>query len=378
MKRFLTQLHKKHALAALLLCLGLLCTGCRTDSSSTAETTLLTTALTTEMQAPLPTEPDTIVDAADTAYSYEDMQQDLAELVARYPTLLTLSSIGQSCDGRELYCAMLGRYDAPATVMIQGGIHGREYLTPQLIMCQLEYYLIHYESEYATVFSNLRFCVLPMVNPDGVMISQEGFAAIRSPELRQGVEAIYFKDVTTSPDLEGYFGNPNGYLRLWKANARGVDLNRNFGIDGWDQIKSRSYPSLLAYKGPSANSEPETRALMALTESLEGLICSVSYHSQGEIIYWDSGQEGDVRRRSEVLTELAATLTGYKKQDTFTAPDGTYNDWSMLNCGIPSIILETGLGDCPLPHEQLSTILSQNLLLWHRIAEQVALLQPAA
>jgi len=238
-----------------------------------------------------------------------------------------------------------------------------------LIMCQMEYYLNRYESEFASLFAEICFCVVPMINPDGIMLSQEGISAIRSPELRSGIEAIYLKDVTTSPDLKSYFGDLQGYLKLWKANARGVDLNRNFGIDGWQQIQSRSYPSLLAYKGTSPNSEPETQALIELTSSMNSLICSVSYHSQGEIIYWDSGQTGELRNQTLRLAQAASTLSGYELQQTFTAPDGTYNDWSMLCRGIPSIILETGIGNCPLPHEQFAAILEQNLLMWKQIAQ---------
>lgn len=316
-----------------------------------------------------------IVDAADTAYSYTDMEEDLIALAETYPHLLTVKSAGQSHDGRELYYALFGTEDAAATIMIQAGIHGREYLTPLLVMCQLEYYLSHYEQEsengmpYSKLLRLFRFCVVPMINPDGIMLSEEGLSSLRSETLRRTVETIYLKDVRTSPDLNVYFGDINGYLRLWKANATGVDLNRNFGIEEWDAIKSRSYPSLQSFKGEAPNSEPETRALMELTESFDDLLCTISYHSQGEILYWDSGQTGSVRDASVMLTDLVAELTGYAVQDSFTAADGTYNDWSMLNLGIPSLIIETGLGECPLPHEQFAAIWEKNYLLWDRLAD---------
>ena len=359
------QLNICHTMLALLLCSALLWTGCVTSSGGNTDTTSVTEALAQSDYAPA------IVDAADASYSYDDMAQDLLLLQRAFPSRLSVFTAGKSCDGREIYYAMVGNDDAPKTIMIQGGIHGREYLTPQLIMCQMEYYLSRYETEFSSLFAEFRFCVIPMINPDGIMLSQEGISAIRSPELRSGIEAIYLKDVTTSPDLKSYFGDLQGYLKLWKANAEGVDLNRNFGIDGWQEIQSRSYPSLLAYKGSSPNSEPETQALINLTSSMDSLVCSVSYHSQGEIIYWDSGQTGELRNQTLHLAQAASALSGYELQQTFTAPDGTYNDWSMLCRGIPSIILETGVGNCPLPHEQFDTILEQNLLMWKQIAQAI-------
>jgi len=293
--------HKRRALTALALAAAvvLLCV-------ATALATFLLTRRrykTEEPTEPPPELGEQVVDATYATYSYEDMAIDLYDLEARYPDLLTVASAGRSADGRELLYGMLGSPDASKSVMINAGIHGREYLTPLLVMQQLEYYLKNYRepledgSTYEELFEDIRFCVLPMINPDGIMLSQQGIEAIRSPELRQGILDIFKKDIASSPTVAAYEDDVNGYLTLWKANARGVDLNRNFGIDEWGSIKSRTYPSMESYKGPSANSEPETKALIDLTEQLTGLTCTVTYHSQGEIIYWDCGQTGAVRSR---------------------------------------------------------------------------------
>ena len=51
----------------------------------------------------------------------------------------------------------------------------------------------------------------------------------------------------------------NNFIQRWKANARGVDLNRNFDI-GWASYIGAPAPYGEGYKGPSPASEPETQA----------------------------------------------------------------------------------------------------------------------
>ena len=128
-------------------------------------------------------------------------------------------------------------------------------------------------------------------------------------------------------------------------------------------------PSSQKYKGAYPHSEPETQALVALTQSMTGLLCSISIHSQGEILYWDCGQTGDVRSATESLASLIRGVNGYALQAEFTAADATYNDWCVLNLGIPSVNIETGTGSCPLPIEQFETIRNQNLNLWDALVK---------
>ena len=67
----------------------------------------------------------------------------LQRLAEEYPGQLELSSIGTSVEGRELLAAVVGEAGAEYEVLIQGGIHGREYVGAYLTLCQLEQLLEH-------------------------------------------------------------------------------------------------------------------------------------------------------------------------------------------------------------------------------------------
>lgn len=314
-----------------------------------------------------------IVDTSKAEYTYEELESDLFELQSKYPNLLRVASAGKSLDGREIYYADLGDPEAERSVMINAGIHGREYLTPLLLMKQLEYHLENYEKRdqtrksFAEVFSGVLIRIVPMINPDGITISQSGLSGIRSFVLKEKIESIYLSDRSKYESYKKY-ADIDEYLKYWKANARGVDLNRNFGIDYWSDMKTGiPQPSSQKYKGESPNSEPETQALIALTQSMKGLCASVSIHSQGEIIYWDCGQQGEVREATYKLCRAISEINGYEPFLTFETPDATYNDWCALELGVPSVNIETGVDKCPLPIGQFDTIWNQNLELWKTV-----------
>ncbi len=317
-----------------------------------------------------------VVDTSVEQYTYEMMEEDLRELCERYPDLARMASAGKSADGRELWVLDIGKKRAAKQIFISAGIHGRESLTPMLAMKMAEYALVNYYTEgedgvaLADVAEDCLFRLVPMVNPDGVAISQMGMDGIRSEELKALVASIYDADNTYQSYRDTY-ENREEYLKRWKANARGVDLNRNFPIVYWSEMKTGiGHPSSQKYKGPSAGSEPETQAVMKLLQELSAPACVISLHSQGEILYWDCGQEGSVREENQKLAEKLSQLTGYAPVNRFTNPDATLDDWATLEQGVPAVTVETGKGSVPLPREQFDEIWNRTKDLWKVLAEQ--------
>ena len=154
------------------------------------------------------------------------------------------------------------------------------------MMQQLEYLAAGFTNNgtYMTqplsnILGQVAFHFVPMLNPDGVTISQMGENGIQSEELRQTMQAAYAADKASSRTTVSY----EEYMRRWKANARGVDLNYNFAAN-WEGINvSLTHPSANGYKGTNPLSEPESQAIANLIQGT-GFNAVINYHALGNVI----------------------------------------------------------------------------------------------
>lgn len=309
-----------------------------------------------------PKVPSDIVNIDDKLYSYIDMKKDLQSLSIYYPDYLTIKSIGTTSDNRNIYCAILGNPDAKKHIILQGSMHAREYINSQLLMAQLEYYLSVYESgsynnvSYQQLFDEVCVHIMPMTNPDGVTLSQYGLSGINDKALVADLKKM----------------QRSKYYSRWKANAKGVDLNRNFPYR-WSENSSVKKRGSMNYPGASSQTEKETKAIMAYTKSISGLRAALSYHSMGNVIYWDYGQKGKLRKQCKQLVDLVKQKTGYSliTLSSKNISYGGYSDWVVGDLGIPAITIETGVVYAPVSHNQFKTIWKQNKEVIPAVAMQV-------
>lgn len=293
-------------------------------------------------------------------YTYEEMVTDIQQLQARYPDLIRVNTIGTSADSRVLYELVIGSENAAEHILIQAGIHGREYTNPLLVMEQLEQCLKYYDSgtyggiSYRELFSNAAIHIIPMVNPDGIAISQFGENALRSTDLVQTIRTCYQYDLFTKRTKSSY----DNYLKEWKANAHGVDLNRNFPA-GFGSDAKVVLPSYSEYAGSAPLSEPETSALASVTQKCSPSII-ISYHSMGEIAYYDVAGTG-YRQLHKDFSKYMLSFVPYKKMPAADTMTGSYLDY-IYSTGTPvcSITFETGNVPCPLPASQYPKIWLQH------------------
>lgn len=301
-------------------------------------------------------------------YTYGEMADDIAGLQARYPKLLRVNVTGQSVDGRNLYELILGNPSAPKSILVHAGIHAREYVNPYLVMEQLEQCLTLYDRgtfqgiSYRDLLDNVAVHIIPMVNPDGIALSQFGESALRSPVLVQAVQNCYVYDVAARRTKSTY----ESYLSRWKANARGVDINKNFSL-GFGANAKASQPSYAGYSGTTPFSEPETLSLGAVT-----LLCHpsviINYHSMGEVAYWNT-VESRYQAINIEFSNYMLSLVPYKKMNGGTAA-GSYLDWIYSGDNpVCSITFETGSTTCPFAFEQYPKIWLQHSLVMQAAAE---------
>ncbi len=308
-----------------------------------------------------------VVDTSTAMYTYDSMVEDLNQLAAAYPDIIDLESAGTTADGRTIYVVYFGNRNASQQIFICAATHAREYMTAQLVMKQLEFYSGNYDTgtyngrSFRDIFTETCFVVVPMVNPDGVSISQLGEAGIRDESLRANLRAIYESDVAHGYTTYDYAY----YLVRWKANARGVDINRNFS-PGWESVTDRSAPSSTFYKGTEPGSEAETQALMNLVNSMSNPLMVISYHSYGDLVYWQYGQSEPLWSANQSLAQAISNLTGHYLAGY--SNEAGFSNWCVRVKGIRSVTVETGTVACPLPIEQFSKLWGQHQYTWTMLA----------
>ncbi|MEF9940582.1 MAG: M14 family zinc carboxypeptidase [Clostridium sp.] len=292
-------------------------------------------------------------------YTYEQMEQDMTLMAGRYGNHMIIQSIGQSLDGRNLYDVIVGNPNAPKQILIQGAIHGREYITVPLMMQQLEYLLAHYDTGYfrgktlSSMLSNTAIHFVPMSNPDGVSISQFGEGALRSPDLRQMVQACYAMDVAEGRTGYSY----DQYLRLWKSNGRGVDLNHNFDAS-WALLNPNlTHGSATDFKGSNPLSEPEALALNNLTTQ-HSFATVINYHAMGSVIYWNTA-DNKLAAPSLDMAQQVSAENGYRVLGSLGV--GGFKDWlQKRDKPIAGITIEVGRSACPVSFSEYPAIWEQN------------------
>ncbi len=209
------------------------------------------------------------------AYSHEFVVSDAAKLAKMYPEIVRVGSIGSSVEGRDLVLIEFGKGDKK--IFVCGTHHAREYISTTYLMYAIDRFAYMYktgmnETEYniKEILDNVTFCIVPMVNPDGVNLVQNGIDAVQNPEK---VAAMRITE-----------GKENGY-RAWKANINGVDPNWNYDKEWFKYREKTSAPASTGYNGEVPNSEPETQAVAAYVDSYP-FEAFLSMHTQGKLLYW--------------------------------------------------------------------------------------------
>lgn len=292
---------------------------------------------------------DTLLETVgfDLNYTYEEMLADLQEFLTRYPDRVEVEVIGVSELGKDIPVLRIGSEDAKYHVLIQAAIHGCEYQTSWIAMAMADYWLDHGLLGYGDICWH----IIPMTNPDGVQIAQTG-------TLNDAQREIYLRDLALGyTDL-----TEEEYARSWKANGVGVDLNRNFP-SGWDIITYRDAPSAKLYAGEEPFSASEAAALRDYTLRYS-FDATVSYHTAGNIIYFDYGEYSQTNVRSEKFARAVADVNGFPLIDSTVVDGAGYKDWCIDALSIPSLTVELGIFQSGDFNREAYSIFARNYMTW--------------
>ena len=279
----------------------------------------------------------------------------LRGLKARYP-FLSLTSAGRSVLGKPLWCIRCGNGDA--RMFINAAHHANEWITTPVVLTWLEEYCNavirgtdFYGTDAAALFAETAVFLMPMVDPDGVDLVTGGITSGPAYEKAAAIAAGF-------PDISF----PDG----WKANIEGTDLNLQYPA-GWEEARRIKFaqgftrPAPRDFVGTAPLSAPESKAVYDLTLANDFLL-TLSYHTQGQVIFWRYGTEDPKNARA--IGEALSRASGYALENTPPeSANAGYKDWFILRYDRPGYTVEAGLGENPLPPAQLPDLLQENLPL---------------
>lgn len=265
---------------------------------------------------------------------YSEMKRELRKLSKNYPNLVRGFRLTDTADGKRIYGMCVGEKWAKYHIVIQAAMHAREWLNTELLLKQIRYICQNYDrgilegKTYREWLQPVCFWVLPMVNPDGVGISQTGVRSLRCAKLQKNLCTV-----------DGLMTKRR--WKYWKANARGVDLNRNYDVGFATDTASQA--GIENYAGKTPFSERETRALVKLIRTVKP-VAVINYHETGHVIYY---------QKSEELAKRLRQMTGYRLCREWGEPNGNLGDW-LTKEGIDWCTLETCVGKAPVRRWQLA------------------------
>ena len=252
-------------------------------------------------------------------------QELIGKIVALQDEGLELFNAGKSVLGKNILATHVGDYSG-TQILIQAGIHAREYITSLLLVEMVRNLYLN------NLVKNGGIYFVFLVNPDGAELVLDGINSV-------GCEIT-----------KNYLISANGGsmdFSQYKANINLVDLNTNFNANWGGGSQNVFCPATEDFVGFYPESEREVQSLINFTLQTRPLL-TISYHTKGNVIYYGfEGMSSENLMRDQSIGESFSQLTGYPLIFTENSTGG-YKDWCIQTLKIPAYTIE--VGDESLPH----------------------------
>jgi hypothetical protein len=214
----------------------------------------------------------------------------------------TTAVIGYSVQGRPIIAYYFG--SGSKTILFTGGIHGEERSAQQTMQAWADYLMTNAHR----IPADKRVVVVPNLNPDGIS-------------------------------------------RGSRNNVNNVNLGRNYPTANWKASIDTASGQLPTGGGIEPGSEPETKAIMALTRQLMPRL-EVSFHAQGRLV--GANKVADSVAIGNIYSSTVGYGTMYTNAEEVMGYSitGEYEEWMGEQFGIPAILIE-------LPSRQGNYLTSQ-------------------
>jgi carboxypeptidase T len=259
-------------------------------------------------------------------HNYAEMTSVLNGLVSANPAIASSRVIGTSYGGRNITAIKISDNvaadESEPEVLFTHQQHAREHLTVEMAIYLVRELTTKYasDSRIKGLVDNREIWIVPTMNPDG---------------------SEY--DIAT------------GSYRSWRKNRQpnsgssyvGTDLNRNWNYQWGCCGGSSGSPSSDTYRGPSAESAPETKVVANFVRSRvvggkQQIKAAIDFHTYSELILWPYGYTyndtapgltTDDRNTFATLGQRMAATNGYTPEQSsdLYITDGSIDDWLWGN-----------------------------------------------
>ena len=261
---------------------------------------------------------------------YLSLEKNLSCLDETYK----VKTIGKTKLNRKIYAVEKMNDKSLSTAVLVASVHAREWITTHLL---LEFV----NQNIFKIITHFNIALILMANPDGVELSVNGL---------KNFGKKYHKKLIKI--------NGSNDFSLWKANARGVDINNNFDA-GFRLHNHGKKPASQGFAGVRTESEKETKAVVKYLKKINPFMV-LSYHTKGEEIYFEYFQTGEALVRDRLIAERFSNSTGYKIKNVQSVSSGGLKDYVVSRLKIPSLTIECGSDELSHPITELYDIFLRN------------------
>ncbi len=329
----------------------------------------------------------------DRYYRYDDLTQILREFSEEHSQLVSLSSIGQSYEGRDIWLVTVtneatGPAEEKPAFWVDGNIHASEVSASSASLYLIHKLVMAYgEDEAITRCLDTRaFYICPRINPDGAELAlADKPRIIRSstrpyPYDEEPLGGLVDEDIDGDgrvlqmrirdlhgawkphPDeprllvrrdptevggeyyrvmIEGTIENYDGVTIQAKPRKEGLDMNRNFPANWRQEGEQRG-------AGPFPTSEAETRAVAQFITTHRNITGAITFHTFSGVLLRPFSDKPDEKFPAEDLWtyqkigQAGTEITGYPNisvyHDFRYHPNeiitGAFDDWIYNHLGV--------------------------------------------
>ncbi|MFE1263376.1 M14 family metallopeptidase [Streptomyces albogriseolus] len=261
--------------------------------------------------------------SADSRYhNYAEMNAEIDQRIAAYPSIMSKRVIGKSYQGRDIVAVKVsdnvGADEAEPEVLFTHHQHAREHLTVEMALYLLRELGAGYggDARITKMVQEREIWIVPDLNPDG-----------------------------------GEYDIATGSYRSWRKNRQpnsgssyvGTDLNRNWDYRWGCCGGSSGSKSSETYRGSAPESAPEVKVVADFVRSrvvggVQQITAGIDFHTYSELVLWPfgytysdttTGMTADDHAAFKAVGQKMAASNGYTAQQSsdLYITDGSVDDY---------------------------------------------------